>query len=492
MSVQVYADSKIIDEVTFLKSEKGTARAYLHAKNGVSEDVLANIISELQKKEWQAIPYTLDGKPVLEVRGFSSQAKLNKLLHERDWVDGNPRIKQLPADNITFKEKVKKRSLQAAGVLYAWGDASFIAYGWKGKSPLDVAAGVFYGLPTPVLMAYGKNDQSNLQIKDAARQMANYLKQEGMNLPESCSLESIAQDRKKGLIKSTDDLFRRYPSEFMNLCYATAGACIYAAGKKHLKANHVEPKAIGEWYEAMSKAQPGTLYATAKTAAVKSMRTENYFNLGVGATTLSSGVFGAVVKEKAHDPDEPKKTGIAGVWDWVKERPLTITGAGLMVSTMLHAVSTTVAMRGHDSKHKESVWWRASFVVSALMAELMVAISSKGHGEGVVSDNSVDNSIISIAADLIVKQPDHRQDYLIEHIGNFLGRPEVLAMDTKAVIDRLRHEVETMRRNPWAIPLCNDAPQAVTQSNKEQKKPEEWKARITQPVTTESQPHIGS
>ncbi len=85
-----------------------------------------------------------------------------------------------------------------------------------------------------------------------------------------------------------------------------------------------------------------------------------------------------------------------------------------------------------------------------LVAELLLAISSKGHGEGVKSDNSVDNTIISLAAELIVKQPKAMQNYLIDHMADFLARPDVLALKDTDTSRILRQQVEAMRNNPWA------------------------------------------
>lgn len=99
----------------------------------------------------------------------------------------------------------------------------------------------------------------------------------------------------------------------------------------------------------------------------------------------------------------------------------------------------------------KSVPWRALFVGGTLLGELLLSISSKGHGEGVVSDNTVDSSVIAVAADLIVKQPTHMQDQLIDYMAKFLGRPDVLAMKDEEVTNLLRRQVESLRRNPWAV-----------------------------------------
>ena len=454
MSIYKYPESKVIDEVTFKKTERGAVRAYLHANPELSEDSIRHIIDDLRSRDLECVPFTLAGKPVLEVRGFRKEHKLFEILDAHKWLAGAPAITPDKDDNISWKDKLRKRSLQASGALYAWGDINFFLYGLKGNSPLDMAAGVLYGAPTPILLAYGSNDQSEIQIKDLAKDMAKHFKQQVDTLPDDCSLQALTADHKKGLLNTTDQFFKRYPSEFMNLCYAGAGACIYVAAMKHLRqfGEHGAPeKAIEGWLKHLRKTESTATREMAAAKALKSVKMENYLNAGVGGVTIASGLFGTLVKEKARDPDENKKEGMSGMWEWVRERPLAVAGVGLMVSTLLHAGSTAVALRGQDGNHKKAVVNRAVFVVSALLAELMVAISSKGHGEGVVSDNSVDLSVISIAADLIVKQPRAMQNTLIDHMGAFLGRPDVLAVKDQNATELLRKEVELLRKNPWAL-----------------------------------------
>ena len=182
-------------------------------------------------------------------------------------------------------------------------------------------------------------------------------------------------------------------------------------------------------------------------------------DIGLGTLTLASTTYGGLVKEKAHDPDEPKKTGVAGVIQWARERPLVVTGAGLLVSTMCHAASTASAYQrllkgevtGDRAQELAAIKNRALFVLNSLAAELLITISSKGHGEGVVTDNSVDNTAIAITAELISKQPADSHEALIEEMGDFLGSQKMLALSNQSVKQQLREQVQTMCVNPWAM-----------------------------------------
>src|SRR5262249_15434460 len=146
-----YKDSKVIDEVVFKKTANDAVRAYLHASPAAGLETIRTVLSGLKQEDFEFIPFTFNGKPTIEVRGFRKEEDLLSLLNSRQWVGGKPDVKADTEDRLSWLERLKKQSLKAAGGLYSVGDAGFIAYGWKDSSPLDVAAGILYALPTPVL-----------------------------------------------------------------------------------------------------------------------------------------------------------------------------------------------------------------------------------------------------------------------------------------------------------------------------------------------------
>jgi hypothetical protein len=198
----------------------------------------------------------------------------------------------------------------------------------------------------------------------------------------------------------------------------------------------------------------------------KMHHTANKLDIGLGTMTASAGAVATLIREKSPDPDEPPKKGPEALWEWVQEHPMSIAGVGLMAATMCHAVSTGIEYKIGATSGKSAIIDRGTFVLSNLMAELLITISSKGHGAGVTSDPSVAESIIAVAADLIARQPVDLQPKLIESLCEYLGRPDVLAMKNEEVASRLTHQVEALRKNPWAqsMTLRKDAgqPQAAT------------------------------
>lgn len=427
--------------MTFHKAANGGIRAYIHARENTSQDTLNTIICKLQEAGMQCIPYSYDGNPALEVRGFKNESRLVASLQDKKWVSGEARIQNTTDDHVSFADKLKKNTLQASGIFYLLGDACYATYGYKKGHWEDMLAGLFYLCGSSSLVGYGQNDLADLQIKDIAKKIESEVDRQGAALPDNCSLRSITNDYNKGLLSNTNELLRRYPSETMNTFFGLAGACIAASAFRHhiLHPSGLDAKAIRE-----------------NTRA-------GWMDVGLGTMTMAAGAVSALVKEKARDPDDPLPTTVVGkVKDFIQHKPLSVAGMGYIISTLCHAASTRenikTARRTGDMTVMKSVPYRAAFVGLNIVAEVLMAFSSKGHGEGVVSDVSVDESALAITADLIARQPREMQEHLIEYMAGFLGKQEVLAMKNEEIIAKLHMQVETMHNNPWAHALTSKSP----------------------------------
>jgi len=195
------------------------------------------------------------------------------------------------------------------------------------------------------------------------------------------------------------------------------------------------------------------VHALAVADTEKHHKHESWMDIGLGATTLTAGLFGTLVKEKAPDPDKKKEGFLGSSWEWVQAHPLSVTAAGYMVSTFCHAVSTAIAHVNGNNERRKTVLWRGIFVGSNVLAEILMSISSKGHGSGIKSDKSVDDTVISMSAETIARQPQAMQSHLIDYVSGFLSRDDVLAVRNDELKQRLQTAVEEMHGNPWATAL---------------------------------------
>lgn len=450
MSTYRYSESPI-KEVTFKKTGNGAIRAYLQARGDLDSQALQDVLGGLKAGGLECIPYSFDGKAALEVRGFSRDTHLIRQLEGKGYVKGKADVLQDKEDPISWMDKLRKRSLQASGLAMSIADVGFITYGMKEAeihrhaSPnqrrdfSEALAGFCYLAGSTTLGLYGRNDQSRIQIREMAQTILKQAKERGFDVPENSAVAQLGHKRKESPLARLNTLFHKYPSEIGNMFYFGAGALIAQSAIRNRVLKPM-PQGKFDW---------GGVGDTA-----------------LGSSTMLAGLIATFVKEKAPDPDKEKHKGVQGWVDWMKTHPLSMAGALYIGSTACHSWTTyfdlnkareTVSTVGKAAREVElahfkleAIPWRILFVGATLVGELLLAISSKGHGEGVVSDNSVDNSMIAMAADLIVKQPAHRQEALIDYMAGFLGRSDVLAMKDEEACKQLRLQVEALRNNPWA------------------------------------------
>lgn len=433
MSLYRYASPSLLDEVVFVKTEQGGLRGYLHTDNADASK-LAALLASFDQKDMTTVPFTLEGRPMLEVRGLSNEHQLLKLLKQAGAVSGEGKKEETQDEKIPLLDKLKKRTLQASGAFYLVGDACYTYYGYKKAHWEDIAAGLSYFAGTGSLLAFGKNDQSDIQVRDIARKLKKFFDTEHVKLPDSCSLENITKDRNTGVLGTVTEFCQRYPSELMNVFYGLAGTFIATSAFRH-RVN-------------------GKVLAGMDAHAIKEMRSEGLWDMGLGLMTLASGAASILIKEKKPDPDDPPpKNALEKAWAWVQEKPLRVAGYGYIASTLCHAVSTYKAMkeanRVGDKATMGTVGFRAAFVGANLVAEALLAISSKGHGEGVLTDDSVKDSVYSLVAELILKQSEKDRAYLIPHVAGFLQQPDVLADSFEHAEAEINRHIGMLEKNPW-------------------------------------------
>jgi len=310
LSIYSYPQSKIIDEVTFKKTANGAIRAYLHAHTGMDTPSVQTILQKLKDKTFECIPFTLDGKPVVEVRGFKNEAHFLKKMAGEGWVEGDPVIKASPEDNISWMDIIRKRSIQLSGLVMMAADTGFIMYGAKEKHWENALAGLSYLGGSTTLFAYGRNDQSELQIREMAQMILQKARERGFAIPDESAASSVGRMRKESALRQVDNFFRAHPAEIGNMMYFAAGTLVAKAALQH---------------HAFATPRPGMT-----RQQIGEMRKEGWKDTGLGAMTMSSGLLATMVKEKAIDPDQPKSTGLGGIVDWIREKPLRLASYGYM------------------------------------------------------------------------------------------------------------------------------------------------------------------
>jgi hypothetical protein len=438
LSVYHFKESKIIDRLTVRRSENGANRAYLHAADAVSSKELLKLQNTLAQEGYTLVPTIFEDKPALEVRGFWFEKSLIKSLSENGWVKG-PQSFTEEKDTRSLKEKFKSQTLRATSYFFMLADLCFAMYGYKGGRKEDVAAGISYFVGSATMGAMGTAAQSQAEIRKQVKKLIEYTKEHNLNFDQNLTVPIVTENNKRDVFHKIIDTLQTYPAEIGNSFTAMAGGLIATSALRH----HALNKSLHLEHPSYSAKD------------IKDLRISGWQDFGLGTSTVISGAIGALVKEKKIDPDDPKKHGLDAVWQWVQSKPLRVAAFGYMASTFCHTLSTyknsITYKKNNDVPMLKTLKWRKGFIINTIIGEVLLALSSKGHGHGIKSDISTEDSVISVAAEIIAQQKPEMQTELIANIGNFLGREDVLGGKNKNMQQRLAGQVELMKSNPWAL-----------------------------------------
>lgn len=471
MPLYRYSGNSLVDEVRAIRNAAGSQRAYLYAAASADPVAMAKAIEGLAAQGLNAVACEVGGKPVLEIRGFKKPEELQASLQQVGVISGSAAPEKIAEDKITFKEWFKSKSLYLVSLLYLGGDIGFMTYehmeakkasdapksadtkDYEAKTGLDkimghvAGYGYFAGSLTSLASLMLKPDSAKTELHKISKAIVAAGEAEGIALEESNQIALAA--KRKDEISTFRRTFTKYPSEIMNMCFATAGVGISYNNARKLKVDR-----------AFEKAHPEI--KTANTSEGREHRLdklEHTLDIGLGLGTMASGTLGTVLTEKAVDPNKPKKKGVAGFYEDLINNPLKISGYGYLVSTFIHLISSTLGaynIHRHNTENPEdkksftAIGARMFFVITNFAAELILAFSSKGHGEGVKSDATIDNTITAMIAQTILAKPANEREALIDKMADILTNPKTLALKKDQAQSMIRNQLTALEKNPWA------------------------------------------
>ena len=497
MAIYRYPHESLVDSVHLLTNEKGGMRAYLYADDGKDSEKLRLLKQALRGQGYKCVPTLNEDKPVLEVRGFKKPEELMGFLGGMRAVKGAPEIIGEAGDTRTNKEKLQNGTLKLAGLSYNVGDAFYM---WYTLEPLvkkeagklafkkpgfteifDIVAGVGYAMGSFCLTFFGSKDQSINTITAATSKVERFARTQGYEISPESSIAFVNQDPKRNAWESLNHTISRFPSESLNSIYVGVGfflsaAAFHRAGlPKETFQSFKELKAAEEFLNKTKtslssaveheKAESDLLKAQRKYGADVDTQNADKTDVGLGIVTAASAITGLLVKEQKRLDGDPKRHGIGGIIDWVREKPLRVTGYGYMLATGFHAkatydkwVATSALELAEKTIERSKLKKRAVFIAANVVSEILLAISSKGHGVGVKPDASINDSVISTAAELVLRQPQDKREAVISQLSGYIASPEVLAIKAEDVEKSIRQHIAALDKNPWTkhyIPTAN-------------------------------------
>lgn len=301
-----------------------------------------------------------------------------------------------PADKTddTPFDALKDKSLKAAGYAYLVGDAALFASGMMAGRHKEAASGLLYTVGGLACAKYA-NPTAEKQLKLLGTRMGNYLRKEGVAIPDQPDLQELTKPH--GVVEQLEAFLYKYPSQVLNATYAVGGVQLLRSGMQHGK----------------------------------------HWDTASGALVAAGGLAGLLISEKKTDPGHPPKTAFAKAAAWLQEKPLRISG-GLYAMNNVTLIMSALGER-KASPANSSYLFKFLTATSYIFANAMLSMSSKdNHASDSHASEALDK-LAGAAARIISAQPKEVQEPLLQHVAGFLAaQPEV---DRKAEeITRLMHE----------------------------------------------------
>ena len=178
---------------------------------------------------------------------------------------------------------------------------------------------------------------------------------------------------------------------------------------------------------------------------------KEFATLGYGISSLVFKVASFMIPEKSKKESNGRNRGLlGGIVDWVREKPLRLFGWGSVITDSFLAVDAYKKYK-HTPKESGNYVWKATTAATYIVADLLIAISSKDHANASGKlDADGQRRILAMAAEAIIREPQATRDSLTFEIAEFLAtQPNVSG--TAAELDKaIQEQLTQLGKNRWA------------------------------------------
>jgi hypothetical protein len=438
MSLYYYREPSPIQEVAFHTSGQQPPVALIAGSDKATAEQLSSIRQTLQSKGWECLPVTIRGKDILQVSGFGSDTSLRNFLAEQKFATGTPEEIHETAAYGDRKTFLQRYSLQLAGILNLIGDIGFLGSGIKKKDPYKITGGSLYTLGGANLTLFG-GTRPDRDMRELTEDTAAFVKDKMGHLDADTGLAKIDANRQGDRLH--DKLYRNAAQNTLGVYTAGAGAMLVSGIKQYRR----DPKEYASmWY-------------------------------GISSVVFKVASFLIPEKVKTDEGNSHKRKGIVtGAIDWVREKPLRLFGYGSVVTDSLLALGTyqeyqasqEKISRGLLVKPDKNFYWSGITATTYILADFMIAVSSKDHANASGSlDPDHQRRIEALAVESILRTSEAERPKLTLEIAEFLASRPNMKGSASDINNHLQLQIEEMGKNRWAnrIATSKDAVAAEAQ-----------------------------
>ena len=315
----------------------------------------------------------------------------------------DPNVEIVDAPKSGKMQQLQDNKLKVAGVGQVLADSALLAYGAATKNMKIGSVGLLGWTAGSIGMRYG-NPKDEKQLQLVERQLASYLRRQGVEIPKDPTTESLM--KQGGVIDNVESFMYAHPTQIMNVCFGLMGVQFTRSGVQH------NQKAL----------------------------------LASGVLLMAGALAGLLIPDKNPDPEHPPKGAVQKAWSWIQENPLRLSGTLFNLNQVTLTVDA-LQERQRNPKNK-AYMFKLAAVAGFVLCNTMMALSSKGHGGGAQMDDETRNKLAEAACRVISAQPKEVQEELLHHIAGYLASQPYVHMKADKISTMLHEKLAQVAQAP--------------------------------------------
>lgn len=477
MTIYSWGQGSPIEKLQIVPFGEKGQEGVLYASSSAAQGQLAAIPDMFRSLGMNVVPDMIDGQYVLRVHGFEAEEMLPKALEENGFAPAASRQQQTSPDVKKDKgklgDRIRKKSLTAAGYVYLAGDAALIAAGLKRKDFAEAKSGLAFASSSVVFARYGEKKVEKA-FGDLHEELLAEFAREGVEIPKG---EISAEDLGKpgGIIERVEKFIYNRPSEVNSAINLFAGWQLFQAGKNQSSG---------------SKSMAGVLVMAGMLTGLlvpeKAAKKDKTLEGAAAAADATGDVWKQPEVEEEKTLLDTLTSPVRKLTDWVQESPLRarsylVIGNNVAQAnaawkdrndnkTLREALPDRINAATSDRKRREltgqleeaeaskSNWMFNMAAVSAYMvANGLVSISSKDTSVGGTGDDNPMQELYAAASAILAGMPAEARETMTNKMAHYLASHQDIGEAPDAIAQKMREKTSQLENSPWLAKAVQQA-----------------------------------
>lgn len=425
-----------------IRRDQAYPTAYVVASDHADAQLFARLPQQLRSLGMTCVADTFEGKPALRVIGFEKDAQIVGALSHHGYVQDIPKLTEREPDKpFHLGEFLKDNSVQAAGITYLFADGMAYLSGMLRGDNDNKMMGLFFAGTSVLLVGLGTPDPKR-QMQRLYEKMDEHFAHEDQRLSDQDHVALHQRMGDRGLVWRMSNFLSDHLVTVNNLGQGVGGYFGLRAGMKqgagsgdNVKANPFKVASgisimTGQWGAlAIDEQQTAGMNPEERAAFLRAQR-------------------------NGEKPEMKDINPLANPGDWLKQKPLRLTGLGAGLHNVLTFSSgiweyMQIKSGKGEFQSKRGAYLDMGAQVVNLAANTLYGLSPKDRGGELKAEGYVDELVSTAAQIYGALEPEARAERISSFAGYMSSIPEMRS-SAQELYDKVTAKIEALEKgNPW-------------------------------------------